>query len=418
MKVNHNMEKNNQQGIQFTIPKDKTENLIKVIGVGGGGGNAVKSMYEKGVKNVSFAVCNTDSQALSKSPIPVRVQLGEEGLGVGGDPEKGRAAAEESMKDIELLFNDETKMVFLTAGLGGGTGTGAAPLIAKMARERGLLTVGVVMLPFRFEKKARMEKALIGAEEMKRNVDALLIVSNERLLEIYSDSMLSIDEAFGKANDILTVATKTISEVITKEGIINRDFKDVETVMKDSGGAIVTVGYGSGEKRIIKAMKDALNSPLLNTRDIEKAQRLLYIIYSCNEKPVGIAELSEINEFMDTLPEDMEVLWGLYPDDTIGDQVKVAVVATGFDKAREQKEAETASESIKQLWEIYYPQPQPVAPIDNGSGTEVPGGEPETDDNGEEPEEEGADTGLGWKEKGRSWFNNFKDFVKKSLEEE
>ena len=177
----------------------------------------MKSMYEKGVKNVSFAVCNTDSQALSKSPIPVRVQLGEEGLGVGGDPEKGRAAAEESMKDIELLFNDETKMVFLTAGLGGGTGTGAAPLIAKMARERGLLTVGVVTLPFRFEKKARMEKALIGAEEMKRNVDALLIVSNERLLEIYSDSMLSIDEAFGKANDILTVATKTISEVITKE---------------------------------------------------------------------------------------------------------------------------------------------------------------------------------------------------------
>ena len=173
------------------------------------------------------------------------------------------------MKDIELLFNDETKMVFLTAGLGGGTGTGAAPMIAKMARERGLLTVGVVTLPFRFEKKARMEKALIGAEEMKRNVDALLVVSNERLLEIYSDSMLSIDEAFGKANDILTVATKTISEVITKEGIINRDFKDVETVMKDSGGAIVTVGYGSGEKRIIKAMKDALNSPLLNTRDIE-----------------------------------------------------------------------------------------------------------------------------------------------------
>lgn len=409
------MEDIKNSGIIFTnIPTDKTEHIIKVIGIGGGGGNAVKSMYEKGVKNVSFAVCNTDSQALSKSPIPVRVQLGEEGLGVGGDPEKGRAAAEESMKDIELLFNDETKMVFLTAGLGGGTGTGAAPLIAKMARERGLLTVGVVTLPFRFEKKARMEKALIGTEEMKRNVDALLIVSNERLLEIYSDSMLSIDEAFGKANDILTVATKTISEVITKEGIINRDFKDVETVMKDGGGAIVTVGYGSGEKRIIKAMKDALNSPLLNTRDIEKAQRLLYIIYSCNEKPVGIAELSEINEFMDTLPEDMEVLWGLYPDDTIGDQVKVAVVATGFDKAREQKGAEETSENIKKLWEIYYPNPKPVEPNGNASGTEVPGNEPGEDGVGLEAE--GADTGMGWKEKGRSWFNQFVEFVKTSLE--
>lgn len=391
------------EGLHFiNIPTDKTEHLIKVIGVGGGGGNAVKSMYEKGVKNVTFAVCNTDSQALSRSPIPVRIQLGEEGLGVGGDPEKGREKAEESMKDIELLFNDETKMVFLTAGLGGGTGTGAAPLIAKVAREKGLLTVGVVTLPFRFEKRARMEKALAGVEEMKENVDALLVVSNERLLEIYSDSMLSIDEAFGKANDILTIATKTISEVITKEGIVNRDFKDVETVMKDSGRAIVTVGYGSGEKRIIKAMKDALNSPLLNTKEIEKAQRLLYIIYSCSEKPVSITELGEINDFMDTLPEDLEVLWGLYPDDTIGDQVKVAVVATGFDKAREQKDSEK-SENVKRLWDMYYPEPQKSIPQ-------------------EEPEEEETDQeeepSVGWKVRGYSWFSSFIEFMKKSLEEE
>ena len=326
-------------------------------------------------KNVTFAVCNTDSQALSRSPIPVRIQLGEEGLGVGGNPEKGREKAEESMKDIELLFNDETKMVFLTAGLGGGTGTGAAPLIAKVAREKGILTVGVVTLPFRFEKRARMEKALAGVEEMKENVDALLVVSNERLLEVYSNSMLSIDEAFGKANDILTIATKTISEVITKEGIVNRDFKDVETVMKDSGRAIVTVGYGSGEKRIIKAMKDALNSPLLNTKEIEKAQRLLYIIYSCNEKPVSITELGEINDFMDTLPEDLEVLWGLYPDDTIGDQVKVAVVATGFDKARQQKDSEK-SESVKKLWEMYYPEPKPLEQEEAESLEDSPEEEP------------------------------------------
>lgn len=397
------------EGIQFTIPTDKTEHLIKVIGVGGGGGNAVKSMCEKGVKNVTFAVCNTDSQALSRSPIPVRIQLGEEGLGVGGDPEKGREKAEESMKDIELLFNDETKMVFLTAGLGGGTGTGAAPLIAKVAREKGILTVGVVTLPFRFEKRARMEKALAGVEAMKENVDALLVVSNERLLEVYSDSMLSIDEAFGKANDILTIATKTISEVITKEGIVNRDFKDVETVMKDSGRAIVTVGYGSGEKRIIKAMKDALNSPLLNTKEIEKAQRLLYIIYSCNEKPVSITELGEINEFMDTLPEDLEVLWGLYPDDTIGDQVKVAVVATGFDKAREQKGSDERSENVQRLWEMYYPDRKPTD---------------QTEPNPQEvtPEkvdvESEQDAASGWKQKGHSWFNSFVEFVKKSLEEE
>ena len=393
------------EGIQFTIPTDKTEHLIKVIGVGGGGGNAVKSMYEKGVKNVTFAVCNTDSQALSRSPIPVRIQLGEEGLGVGGDPEKGREKAEESMKDIELLFNDETKMVFLTAGLGGGTGTGAAPLIAKVAREKGILTVGVVTLPFRFEKRARMEKALAGVEAMKENVDALLVVSNERLLEIYSDSMLSIDEAFGKANDILTIATKTISEVITKEGIVNRDFKDVETVMKDSGRAIVTVGYGSGEKRIIKAMKDALNSPLLNTKEIEKAQRLLYIIYSCSEKPVSITELGEINDFMDTLPEDLEVLWGLYPDDTIGDQVKVAVVATGFDKAREQKGADDQSERLRELWEMYYPEPKPL--------------EQEESEPQEDPlEEEEEEPLVGWKERGHSWLNSFVEFMKKSLEEE
>lgn len=409
------MEEQNKPGIQFNIPQDKTEHLIKVIGVGGGGGNAVKSMYEKGVTNVSFAICNTDSQALSKSPIPVRIQLGEEGLGVGGDPEKGREKAEESMNDIELLFNDETKMVFLTAGLGGGTGTGAAPLIAKTARERGILTMGVVTLPFRFEKKARMEKALAGVEEMKKNVDALLVVSNERLLEIYCDSMLSIDEAFGKANDILTVATKTISEVITKEGIVNRDFKDVETVMKDGGGAIVTVGYGSGEKRIIKAMKDALDSPLLNTRDIEKAQRLLYIIYSCNEKPVSITELGEINAFMDTLPEDLEVLWGLYHDDTIGDQVKVAVVATGYDKEREKKTLEEQNDYMKKLWETYYPEHTPYKQEE----TDV------QEDEESVPEETAEDMApvevhddSAGRSKRRSWFNSFVEFVKGTLEEE
>lgn len=405
-----------QQGIQFNIPKDKTEHLIKVIGVGGGGGNAVRCMYERGVKNVSFAYCNTDSQALSNSPIPVRVQLGEEGLGVGGDPVKGREKAEESMNDIKLLFNDETKMVFLTAGLGGGTGTGAAPLIANVAREQGILTVGVVTLPFRFEKKTRMEKALAGLEEMKKNVDALLVVNNERLLEIY-DEPISIDEAFTKANDILTVATKTISEVITKEGIVNRDFKDVYTVMNNSGGAIVTVGYGSGEKRIIKAMDDALNSPLLNTRDMKNAQRLLYIIYTCKDKPVNTKELGEINEFMETLSDDLEVLWGLYHDDTIGDQVKVAVIATGFDKVREQKsDEEDKNENIRRLWEMYYPETNPFHSADPSQA------EPETpvDEDPKElvsdSDEDDADTV--WKQKGQSWFTSLVNFVKGTLEED
>lgn len=412
------MEENKQPGIQFDIPKDKTEHLIKVIGVGGGGGNAVKSMYEKGVKNVSFAYCNTDSQALSNSPIPVRIQLGEEGLGVGGDPVLGREKAEESMNDIELLFNDETKMVFLTAGMGGGTGTGAAPLIAQVAREKGILTVGVVTLPFRFEKKARIEKALEGVEELKKNVDALLVVNNERMLEIY-DEPISTDEAFGKVNEILTTATKTISEVITKEGTVNRDFKDVETVMKNSGGAIVTVGYGSGEKRIIKAMNDALNSPLLNTKDIKNAQRLLYIIYSCKDNPVNTKELGEINDFMDTLPEDLEVLWGLYHDDTIGEQVKVAVVATGFDKVREHKDGEEEkNENIKRLWELYYPNAKPASLTEESLPDAGSASGEEQDEDASESDSVDTEPNNGLRKKGQSWFNNFVEFVKGTLEED
>ena len=406
------MEDNNQTGIEFNIPKDKTKHLIRVIGVGGGGGNAVKNMYEQGVKNVTFAVCNTDSQALSQSPVPIRIQLGEEGLGVGGDPVKGREKAEESMADIELLFKDETKMVFLTAGLGGGTGTGAAPLIAKLARDKGILTVGVVTLPFRFEKKARMEKALAGVEQMKENVDALMVVSNEKLLEIYSD--LSIDDAFGKANDILTVATKTISEIITKEGTVNRDFKDVETVMKDSGGTIVSVGYGSGEKRILKAMNDALNSPLLDAREIENAQRLLYIIYSCKDKPVMTKELNEINSFMDTLSDDLEVLWGLYHDDTIGEQVKVAVVATGFDKVRDQdKNGKARSESLRLLWDKYYPQPK----SDDSEDSED-SGNATIEVNEEDTGSRGNNCTSNWRDLGRSWFKRLTDYVKDTLKEE
>ena len=313
-------------------PKDLSQNIIKVIGVGGGGSNAVKNMYKQGVHNVSFAICNTDSQALAKAEIPVKIQLGSAGLGVGGKPEKGREAAEASMREIESLFDNDTRMVFVTCGMGGGTGTGAAPVIAHVAREKGLLTVGVVTIPFAFEKRVRIEKALLGVDEMRKNVDALLVINNERLCDIYSDGMTTVEQAFAKADDILTVAAKSISEIITTEGIVNRDFCDVQTVMKDGGDAIMSVGRASGEHRIEKAFVEALNSPLLNNMEIERARRLLYIIYSCDESQVTMTELREINGFMDDLAPNIEVLWGLYRDNTLGEDVKVTIIATDFDK--------------------------------------------------------------------------------------
>ena len=313
-------------------PKDLSQNIIKVIGVGGGGSNAVKNMYKQGVHNVSFAICNTDSQALAKADIPVKIQLGSAGLGVGGKPEKGREAAESSMEEIESLFDKETKMVFITCGMGGGTGTGAGPVIAQVAKQKGLLTVGVVTIPFAFEKRVRIEKALIGVEEMRKNVDALLVINNERLCDIYADGMTTVEQAFSKADDILTVAAKSISEIITTEGIVNRDFCDVQTVMKDGGDAIMSVGRASGEHRIEKAFVEALNSPLLNNMEIERARRLLYIIYSCDESQVTMTELREINSFMDDLAPNIEVLWGLYRDNTLGEDVKVTIIATDFEK--------------------------------------------------------------------------------------
>lgn len=326
------METLDRMPFDFPQPKDLSQNIIKVIGVGGGGSNAVKNMFKQGVHNVSFAICNTDSQALAKAEIPIKIQLGHAGLGVGGKPEKGREAAEASMDDIESLFDNDTKMVFITCGMGGGTGTGAAPVIAHVAREKGLLTVGVVTIPFAFEKRVRIEKALLGVEEMRKNVDALLVINNEKLCDIYADGMTTVEQAFSKADDILTVAAKSISEIITTEGIVNRDFCDVQTVMKDGGDAIMSVGRASGEHRIEKAFVEALNSPLLNNMEIERARRLLYIIYSCDESQVTMTELREINGFMDDLAPNIEVLWGLYRDNTLGEDVKVTLIATDFEK--------------------------------------------------------------------------------------
>jgi cell division protein FtsZ len=352
----------NNEIVQFDFPKDKSINIIKVVGVGGGGSNAVSNMYRQGIHNVSFAVCNTDSQDLANSEIPVRVELGRRGLGVGGNPIKGREAAEEDLDRIKQLFADDTQMVFVTAGMGGGTGTGAAPVIAGVAKEMGLLTVGVITIPFAFEGKRKIKKALAGVEEMRKNVDALLVINNERLIDMFNasdDTFVPIPVGFEKTDEVLTDATKSIAEIITIKGIINRDFCDVETVMKDGGNAIIGMGTASGEHRIEKAIYKALSSPLLNDLQIEQAERLLYIVYSCDENPVGMHELQELTDFMETLSEDIEILWGVYRDNTLDDSVRIDVIATGFNDARNTKSSTQSVETVEterlaSLMEKYY----------------------------------------------------------------
>ena len=355
------MEANNMMPFAFSegeSPKDKSQNIIKVIGVGGGGSNAVINMYKQGVHNVRFAICNTDSQALAQADIPVKIQLGNAGLGVGGKPEKGKAEAEASLDVINTLFEDDTEMVFITCGMGGGTGTGAAPVIAGMAKEKGILTVGVVTIPFAFEGKVKIKKALQGVEEMRKNVDSLLVINNERLCELYSNEIMRLEDGLAKADEVVTAAAKSISEIITMRGIINRDFCDVETVMKDGGDAIMSVGYASGENRIGKAFVEALKSPLLNNVEIEKARRMLYIIYSSDEHQVAISELNEIRFFMNDLAEDIEVLWGVYRDNSLGEQVKVALIATDFmDFKASMKEDTSESDYQKALMDMYYNTP-------------------------------------------------------------
>ena len=319
--------------IDFVAPiEDKMQGIIKVVGVGGGGCNAVRNMYLDKVGGVTYAVMNTDSQSLSRSPVPYKIQLGA-GLGAGGNPEQGKRECEESFEDIRKLLSDGTKMVFVTAGMGGGTGTGAAPLVAGIAKEMGLLTVGVVTIPFYFEKKKKIIKALKGVDEMRRNVDALLIVNNERLCDIYADSELSVKEAFKRADNILMDAVKGIAELITlpSDGGIKSDFKDVETTMKNGGGAIMAMGRASGEHRVEKAILNALDSPLLYGNDIGKAKRILFNIYSSEEHSIFVRELQEIDEFFDQLDPNIDVIWGTATDDSLGEDAKVTILATGLE---------------------------------------------------------------------------------------
>ena len=317
--------------LDFGPMQDKSKNIIKVIGVGGGGCNAVRNMYNEGIVNVTFAVCNTDSQSLSKSPVPVKIQLGDTGLGAGANPEKGREAAEKSIDNIKNLLDDGTKMVFVTAGMGGGTGTGAAPVIASVAKEKGILTVGIVTIPFSFEKKQKIIKALKGVEEMRKNVDALLIVNNERLCDICADTKVTIKDAFRRADQILSNATKSISELITVEGDINLDFCDVETTLRSGGGAIMAMGRANGEHRVEKAIIDALDSPLLYGSDIDKAKRILFNIYTSEKAPLYVKEMQQIDAFMDELNPNIEVIWGVSDDNTLEEDAKVTILATGFE---------------------------------------------------------------------------------------
>jgi len=323
----------NNKILDFVAPvEDKMQGIIKVVGVGGGGCNAVRNMYLDKVGGVTYAVMNTDSQSLSRSPVPYKIQLGA-GLGAGGNPEEGKRECEGSIEDIRKLLSDGTKMVFVTAGMGGGTGTGAAPLVAGIAKEMGLLTVGVVTIPFYFEKKKKIIKALKGVDEMRRNVDALLIVNNERLCDIYADSELSVKEAFKRADNILMDAVKGISELITlpSDGGIKSDFKDVETTMKNGGGAIMAMGRASGEHRVEKAILNALDSPLLYGNDIGKAKRILFNIYSSDEHSIFVRELQEIDDFFDQLDPNIDVIWGTATDDSLGEDAKVTILATGLE---------------------------------------------------------------------------------------
>mgnify|MGYP002509422307 CR=1 FL=1 len=310
------------------------DTIIKVIGVGGGGNNAINHMYAQGIKNVSFVVCNTDKQALDNSIVPTKVLIGPtvtRGLGAGNVPDRARQAAEESADAINALFDDNTKMVFITAGMGGGTGTGAAPVVAKIAKERGLLTIGIVTIPFLFEGPKKILKALDGADEMSKYVDALLIINNERLTEIYSD--LNFINAFGKADDTLSTAARSISDLITCKGHINLDFNDVDTTLRNGGAAIISSGYGEGDHRVTKAINDALNSPLLKNRDILGSKKLLFNLYFSPkaEREFVMEEAEELNEFMRTLDREVDVIWGVAFDETLGDKVKMTILAAGFD---------------------------------------------------------------------------------------
>jgi cell division protein FtsZ len=324
--------------MQFDIPKED-RSIIKVVGVGGGGCNAVTHMYRQGIVGVDFAICNTDNQSMELSPVPTKIQLGPhltEGRGAGSLPQVGKQACIESIDDVRRFIEDDTKMLFITAGMGGGTGTGAAPIIAKASKELDILTVAIVTVPFKFEGRRRKDQAAEGLEELKNNVDSLIIVSNDKLREIHGN--LPVSEAFSHADDILSTAAKSIAEIITVAGYVNVDFEDVNTVMRDSGVSIMGTATAEGEGRARKAVDEALNSPLLEDNDIRGARHILLNI-SSGAKEVTMDEIYEITEFIqDESGYDTDLIWGNCVDESLGDKICVTVIATGFEHRKQIEE--------------------------------------------------------------------------------
>ena len=343
---------NQDMGIEFNAPKDKSS-IIKVIGVGGGGNNALQHMYERGIHGVDFIVLNTDAQALDEHSVSNKVQLGSrttEGLGAGADPEVGEKAAIESMDDIREALGHNTKMVFITAGMGGGTGTGAAPVVAQVAKELGILTVAIVTLPFDFEGKRRLEQAYSGLEKLRENVDSLIIINNDRLAEQYPD--LDYEEAFSQANEVLTNAAKGMAEVITAPFKVNIDFRDAKTVLENSGTALMSIGIASGENRAEDAVKRALDSPLLNDNKITGAKKVMLLILSGDEHKAKMNEIKFISSYIQNEAgggNKADVIFGVGTEDGLGESIKVLVVATGFAPEHEKNTAIPAERIIHDL---------------------------------------------------------------------
>lgn len=313
--------------IDLAIPS--TPHIIKVIGVGGGGGNAVAQMYHDNIPEVRYLVTNTDTKALETNVVPDQLRLGP-GLGAGGDPKKGKAYAEESVENIREALDKDTHMVFITAGMGGGTGTGASPIIAREAQKKGILTVGIVTIPFLFERERQINKALDGLDMLAQEVDALLVINNQRLIDIYGD--MSIIQAFKQADKTLSTAVRSITEIISMHGRVNLDFEDVKTVLTKGGVAVMSTGFAEGERRVTRAIAEALNSPLLNNNDVYRANRiLLAVTMGTNpEYELTMNEMNEISEFMERFPTDIHTKWGLKQDETLGAKIKITILAAGF----------------------------------------------------------------------------------------
>lgn len=356
------------------LPLDlEAESIIKVMGVGGGGGNAVNHMYKMGIKDVSFLVCNTDKIALGQSSVPSKLQLGP-GLGAGGKPERARELARENRDRIHEALDDGTKMLFITAGMGGGTGTGASPIVAEVAQEMEILTVGIVTIPFAFEGKPKIRKALVGVAELAEHVDALLVINNEKLCKIFPD--LDLPNAFDKSDDVVANAAKSIAEIITVPGYINTDFADVYNTLKKGGVAIMNVGQANGEERITRAIKNALESPLVNTNDVRGASRVLLQLYCSHDNAIRMNEFSQITSFVEQVGDEVEVQWGASYDDTLGDDVRVTIIATGYSvsdipginaipveitrPAEQEEESKPAQpETLEDAMDRFYPADQP-----------------------------------------------------------